>query len=62
MPLVAHAALGAWVHGVAGERAGHARGTTIDDVVHALRDAWLQLQAPGSHAPGVLAVVPSAGP
>jgi ADP-dependent NAD(P)H-hydrate dehydratase / NAD(P)H-hydrate epimerase len=61
-PLVAHAALGAWVHGVAGERAGPARGTTIDDVVHVLRDAWRQLQAPGSHAPGVLAEVPSADP
>lgn len=61
-PAVAHAALGAWVHGVAGELAGDARGASIDDVVHALGDAWSQLRPALPLAPGVLAEVPSAGP
>jgi hydroxyethylthiazole kinase-like uncharacterized protein yjeF len=60
--VVTYAALGAWVHGVAGERAlgtGGVRGTTVDHVVRALRGAWAQLYAPVLHAPGVLAEVPS---
>ncbi len=61
-PPVAHAALGAWVHGVAGECAGSARGTTIDAVVRALGDAWAQLRRAIPLAPGVLAEVPSAEP
>lgn len=61
-PPVAHAALGAWVHGVAGEGAGRARGTTIDDVVQALGTAWSQLRRVAPLAPGVLAEVPEAGP
>lgn len=61
-PPVAHAALGAWVHGVAGECAGAVRGTTIDDVVGALADAWLRLRHAAPLAPGVLAEVPAAGP
>ncbi len=60
---VAHAALAAWVHGVAGECAdatGLVRGTTVDDVVSALRVAWAQVLAPRALAPGVLAELPSA--
>jgi len=60
-PVVAHAALGAWVHGVAGECVSGprvVRGTTVDDVVHALGAAWAQLAAPVPLAPGVLAEVP----
>jgi len=61
-PSVAHTALGAWVHGVAGECAGESRGTTVDDIVQALGDAWSQLRHAVPLAPGVLAEVPSAGP
>ncbi len=62
-PPVACAALGAWVHGVAGEFAdatGRVRGTTVDDIVRALGAAWAQLQSPRALAPGVLAELPSA--
>jgi ADP-dependent NAD(P)H-hydrate dehydratase / NAD(P)H-hydrate epimerase len=65
MPLVAHAALGAWVHGVAGERATHGgvvRGTSVDDVVAALGTAWAQLDTAVPLAPGVLAEVPPSRP
>ena len=36
------ASCGAWVHGRAAEiaGAGRVRGVTLDDVIHALSDAW----------------------
>jgi NAD(P)H-hydrate repair Nnr-like enzyme with NAD(P)H-hydrate dehydratase domain len=53
------AACAAWIHGRAAELAGArgARGTTIDDVVDALADAWAD-RAP-SPRPPVLAELPS---
>ncbi|MDA1081979.1 MAG: NAD(P)H-hydrate dehydratase [Gemmatimonadetes bacterium] len=45
---VASAATGAWIHGRAAELAGagRVRGVALDDVVRALRDAWVPPSAP----------------
>lgn len=58
----AAACAGAWVHGRAGELAaaeGSVRGTSLEDIVVALRGAW-RLDAPALH-PAVLATLPAVG-
>jgi NAD(P)H-hydrate epimerase len=58
----AAAAAAAWIHGRAGELAadeGSVRGTSLEDIVTALRGAW-RLDEPGRH-PAVLAALPAVG-
>ena len=59
----AAAAAGAWVHGRAAERvpssAGAARGTTLDDIVAELRDAWVFDTRPSRYP--VIAELPALG-
>lgn len=58
----AAAAAAAWVHGRAGEIAvaeGSVRGTSLEDVVEALRRAW-RLEEPAQHA-AVLTTLPAVG-
>ncbi len=52
------AALGAWVHGAAGEELP-ARGSTVEDVIHSLPRAWRALQDETPREPNVLCVLPA---
>jgi NAD(P)H-hydrate epimerase len=55
------AATAAWAHGVAGEHTASrigVRGSTVEDIVHALPHAWSTLTHPAPLSPDVLSVVP----
>ncbi len=55
------AATAAWVHGVAGEHTAArigVRGSTVEDIVHALPSAWSALTHPAPLWPNMLSVVP----
>jgi NAD(P)H-hydrate epimerase len=56
------ASCGAWIHGRAGEHVaavGSVRGSSLEDVVVALRDVWAMNDA--SHEPPILAALPAVG-